>query len=261
MPLEIVYRPIADLVPYAQNARKHPRAQLDKLKAAILRFGWGSPLAIAGDGVLAGHGRLIVAAELRDDGIPIPGNPGLDVVPTIDLSHLSDTERRAYILADNKIAADAGWDMALLAGELSGLRLDGFDLSLTGFDANDLALVFPPEGFGPAHGSLAAAFGVPPFSVLNAREGWWQDRKRTWLALGIQSELGRGDSPGVAPGGAPMPLDRAGGQAAAAFKNQGKLDALRTRRPANATPGGHLMPSTNYGKTGARGDGRGRTIS
>jgi hypothetical protein len=78
------------------------------------------------------------------------------------------------------------------------LRLDGFDLALTGFDTLELdALLGPAGGMGgngSGAGSLAAQFGIPPFSVLNAREGWWQDRKRAWLALGIQSEIGRGEN-------------------------------------------------------------------
>jgi hypothetical protein len=85
---------------------------------------------------------------------------------------------------------------------------------------------------------LADRFGIPPFSVLDARKGWWQDRKRAWIDLGIRSELGRG----AAPGGSPRPQDRA------------------RMEKANAVPGGSPMPAMNYSKTKARGDGRGRPI-
>ena len=135
------------------------------------------------------------------------------------LDHLSEAQRRAYVIADNKLALNAGWDMETLALELGDLRGMGFDLALTGFSADELTALLAEQtaadsGVGSGAGSLSAKFGVPPFSVLSAREGWWQDRKRAWLALGIQSELGRG----AAPGGAPMPIDRA---------------------KANAAPGGH----------------------
>lgn len=129
-------------------------------------------------------------------------------------------------IADNKIALNAGWDDALLQLELGELRLGGFDMSLTGFAPLELDDIFNPPGDPePSRsGNLAAQFGIPPFSVLNAREGWWQDRKRAWLALGIQSELGRGET-----------------ESDASFKNQGAQSALMDGKPhrrPNAIPGG-----------------------
>jgi hypothetical protein len=237
--------------------------------------------------LIAGHARLEAAIAMAEAGEAIANNPDPWAGPTIDLSHLSAAERRAYVVADNRLALDAGWDADLLRIEMGELALEGFDLALTGFEPLEIADMLgggeAAEGRGvPGAGSLADRFGVPPFSVLNAREGWWQDRKRAWLALGIQSELGRGaatDStpphgptvtqnddgtlnyrgsrrdewskparpPNATPGGSPRPLDRA--------KN-----ARRNASADPAAPGGSLMPAANYGKTRARGNGRGEAI-
>lgn len=103
------------------------------------------------------------------------------------------------MIADNKLTLNGGWDNDLLKVEFADLTKSGFDTALLGFAPGEL------NGPGPAPqsgaGSLAERFGVPPFSILNAREGWWQDRKRAWIALGIQSELGRGQEQCGSPRG------------------------------------------------------------
>ncbi len=198
--LAIRYRAASDLVRYERNARTHSAAQIEQLKASLRQFGWTNPALTAGDELLAGHGRLEAATQLWADGETIANCPTPGEVPTVDLSHLTADERRAYILADNKLAENAGWDVDLLAGELLDLRDAGFDLSLTGFEAGELAELLDPQQPGPGGGggqSLAERFMVPPFSTLNARDAAWQDRKKAWLALGIQSELGR-DAPAYA---------------------------------------------------------------
>jgi DNA modification methylase len=120
------------LVPYANNARTHSPAQIDKLAALITEFGWTNPVLVDGKrGIIAGHGRVLAARKL-----------GLDVVPTIELAHLSAAQRRAYVIADNRSALDAGWDDALLALELGELRDGGFDLALTGFDGFEVDALF-----------------------------------------------------------------------------------------------------------------------
>ena len=121
----------------------------------------------------------------------------------------SEGQKRAYIIADNKLALNAGWDMDALKVEFQEIDGLGFDLSLTGFSDLELEAFapseLPGEGDNASTESLADRFGIPPFSVLNAREGWWQGRKRAWLALGIRSELGRGENGHhAAPGGSPM---------------------------------------------------------
>jgi len=189
------------LIPYARNTRTHSEAQVAQIAGSIREFGFTNPILIdAENGIIAGHGRVMAAQKL-----------GLDKVPCIRLGHLTNTQRRAYIIADNKLALNAGWDEEMLGLELSDLREADFDLGLLGFDEAELGelMADPAEeaakGSEVGAGSLSAKFGIPPFSVLNAREGWWQDRKRAWLAIGIRSELGRGEgSHHAAPGGSVM---------------------------------------------------------
>ena len=186
--LEITYLPLDGLIPYARNSRTHNDAQVAQIAASIREFGFTNPVLIDGEGgIIAGHGRVLAARKLA-----------LDVVPTILLDGLTETQRKAYVIADNKLALNAGWDDELLALELSELGEIGFDLELTGFTQDEIDALTPGEDDGEKErgeasgaGSLAARFMCPPFSVLNAREGWWQERKRAWLALGIDSELGR----------------------------------------------------------------------
>lgn len=119
--------PVAELVPYANNARTHSESQVAQIAASIKEFGFNNPVLIdTANGIIAGHGRVMAAQLL-----------GIEDVPTITLDHLSDAERRAYILADNRLALNAGWDDAILATELQ--RLDGeIDLALLGFDSDEL---------------------------------------------------------------------------------------------------------------------------
>ncbi|WP_371824109.1 ParB/Srx family N-terminal domain-containing protein, partial [Hahella sp. HN01] len=106
-----------------------------QIAASIAEFGWTNPILVDGEnGVVAGHGRLLAARKL-----------GMVDVPIIELAHLSPTQKRAYILADNQLALKAGWDEQLLRVELEALQEDGFDLDLTGFDADDLAALLEAE--------------------------------------------------------------------------------------------------------------------
>jgi len=116
--------PTASLIPYVRNARTHSPQQVDKIAASIREFGFLNPIITDGqNGIVAGHGRVMAAQKL-----------GLDTVPTIDAAHLTEAQRRAYVLADNRTALDAGWDNDLLKIELQDLEAAAFDLSLTGFD-------------------------------------------------------------------------------------------------------------------------------
>ncbi|MBE0474897.1 site-specific DNA-methyltransferase [Rhodoferax sp.] len=127
--------PIAKLLPYARNARTHSDEQVAQIAASIVEFGFTNPILAGSDGIIvAGHGRLTAAQKL-----------GLDVVPVVVLEHLTPTQRRALIIADNRIAENAGWDDAMLRVELDALRDDDFDLSLTGFDEDALADLFEGE--------------------------------------------------------------------------------------------------------------------
>jgi len=127
---EIVSRKVADLIPYARNARTHSDAQVAQIAASIREFGWTNPVLVDGEnGIIAGHGRVLAARKL-----------GMEEVPCIELAGLTDTQRRAYIIADNKLALNAGWDDELLAIELHELNAADFDMALLGFEAGELAI-------------------------------------------------------------------------------------------------------------------------
>src|ERR1019366_8901304 len=120
--------PTDRLVPYARNARTHSAEQIAQIAASILEFGFTNPILVDSmDGIVAGHGRLLAARKL-----------GLAEVPVVVLDHLSETQRRAYILADNRLALNAGWDDVLLAADLRDLKADGLALSLAGFSDDEL---------------------------------------------------------------------------------------------------------------------------
>ena len=119
---------IGQLLPYARNARTHDDAQVAQIAASIKEFGFNNPILIADDQlIVAGHGRLAAARKL-----------GLTEVPVVRLSHLSDTQRKAYILADNRLALNAGWDNDLLKLELQELEIEGVDLEMLGFSKEEL---------------------------------------------------------------------------------------------------------------------------
>jgi DNA modification methylase len=124
------------LIPYAKNSRTHSPEQVGQIAASIKEFGFRNPILVDGVGIIAGHGRLMAAQKL-----------GLDKVPTIDCSDMTESQKKAYIIADNKLAMNAGWDNAMLSIELQDLEDEGFDLSLTGFDDKELdALLNVVEG-------------------------------------------------------------------------------------------------------------------
>ncbi len=126
-PLQIQYRPIELLIPYARNAKQHSDAHVAQIAASIAEFGWGAPILVDGqNNVIAGHGRLLAARKL-----------GMAEVPVVAMEHLTDIQRKALILADNKIGENASWDDALLGLELAELQDAGFDLALTGFSADE----------------------------------------------------------------------------------------------------------------------------
>ena len=129
---------VADLIPYARNARTHSDEQVAQIAASIREFGFINPVIVDGDrGIVAGHGRVMAARKL-----------GLAEVPTLEVGHLSDAQRKAYVLADNKLALNAGWDNDLLKVELAELNTDGFDLSLIGFSTDELAALLADKTEG-----------------------------------------------------------------------------------------------------------------
>ncbi len=127
-PLNVEYRKVETLIPYARNPRTHDDGQIAKIAASIVEYGWTNPILVDGDnGIIAGHGRLAAARKLE-----------LADVPVIELAHLSPAQKRAYVIADNRLALDAGWDEEMLALELAELSEAGYELALTGFEDGEL---------------------------------------------------------------------------------------------------------------------------
>lgn len=127
--LAIKYKKTADLVPYANNSRLHDETQLGQLVASINEFGFTNPVLLDGaNGIIAGHGRVMAANVL-----------GLETVPTIELQHLTDEQKAAYVIADNKLAQNAKWDDEILRLELQSLSDADYDLSILGFDEASLS--------------------------------------------------------------------------------------------------------------------------
>ena len=132
---KIETRLVADLIPYAANSRTHSDAQVAQIAASIKEFGWTNPILVSGDDtIIAGHGRLLAARKLA-----------LVEVPVIVLDHLSKSQQRALVIADNQLALNAGWNMDMLKAEIEDLQLDDFDLNILGFDDKFLDGLLEPE--------------------------------------------------------------------------------------------------------------------
>ena len=128
MALEVESWPVERLIPRATNPRTHSPAQIAQVAASIREFGWTNPILVGVDNdIIAGHARLMAARQL-----------GMDAVPVIQLSHLSEAQRRALVIADNQLALNSGWDQELLRLELAMLQEADYDLSLVGFDDEEL---------------------------------------------------------------------------------------------------------------------------
>lgn len=170
--LKIEYLQTADLRAYVNNAKEHPAEQIEQIKKSIEQFGFNDPIAIWHDNeVIEGHGRLIAATEL-----------GIEQVPVIRLDDLNDEQRRAYMLVHNKLTMNSDFNLDLLALELDGIT----DIKMEDFGFQDINVddVFEPYGDPKEHaGNLEKNYVVPPFSVLDARQGYWQERKQQWLEI------------------------------------------------------------------------------
>lgn len=137
---QVVARPVADLIPYVMNARTHSEEQVAQIAASIKEFGFTNPILLDEEnGIIAGHGRILAARKL-----------GLDTAPCIVLDGLTKAQKKAYIIADNKLALNAGWDFPMLKDALLDLDTGEIDLEFTGFDAEELAnIMAPTEAHGP----------------------------------------------------------------------------------------------------------------
>jgi DNA modification methylase len=154
--------PLTRLTPFARNARTHSDAQVAQIAASIVEFGFNAPILVdSNSGVIAGHGRLLAARKL-----------GMAEVPVIVLDHLSESQKRAYIIADNKLALNAGWDEELLAAELADLEREGMDLALVGFSEDELRELLHGEGDGPAVGPEEEIPPAPANPVTQPGDLW-----------------------------------------------------------------------------------------
>jgi hypothetical protein len=158
--LQIAWRSLGELIPYARNPRTHSDAQVAQIAASVREFGWTNPVLVDdANGIIAGHGRVLAARKL-----------GLERVPVIELAHMSEAQKRAYVLADNQLALNAGWDEALLRLELADLSELGFDLGLIGFGDGDLERLLASEKTGLAEDDEAPA--LPEQAVTQPGELW-----------------------------------------------------------------------------------------
>jgi DNA modification methylase len=152
-------RLVVDLVPYARNSRTHSDTQVDQIAASIREWGWTNPVLVdERGGIIAGHGRILGAQRL-----------GMLEVPVLVASGWTEDQKRAYVIADNKLAENAGWDDELLAAEMAALKLSGFDLQLTGFDADELLALLKGEGDGDGDGAGqddGKADEIPPLATV-----------------------------------------------------------------------------------------------
>ena len=176
--LAVQYRPIGSLAPYGKNPRTHSEAQLNQIAASIREYGWTNPVLVDGEyGVIAGHGRLLAAEKL-----------GMAEVPVIELAHLTPAQRQGLVLADNKIAENAGWDMGLLREELLALDHLDFDLGLTGFALGEIEQIMT---WAPRNGGLTdpdEAPAAPLDPVTRPGDTWLCGRHRVRCGDGTDAD-------------------------------------------------------------------------
>ena len=186
--LVVVYQDVKKINAYVNNSRTHTPEQINQVANSIREFGFTNPILIDEQrNIIAGHARLEAAISLS-----------MNEVPCIILHGLTELQKRAYLIADNQLALNAGWDLDILRAEIEVLELNEFDIDLLGFDEDfinqfneDIQEKLNEVG---EKTSMSDKFLIPPFSVFNAREGWWQERKKKWLDYGIESEVGRSDN-------------------------------------------------------------------
>jgi ParB-like chromosome segregation protein Spo0J len=148
------------LIPYARNSRTHSEAQVAQIAGSIREFGFTNPVLIDGEnGIIAGHGRIMAAQKL-----------GLAEVPCIRLDHLTETQRKAYVIADNKLALNSCWDEEMLGLELADLREMDFDLTLTGFDGDEIETFLNPLESADIEKEWAES-GMPDYDGTPKGEG------------------------------------------------------------------------------------------
>ena len=170
--MQIEHLHVKTLIPYVNNAREHSEEQVDQIAASIKKFKFNNPVLVdKTHGIIAGHGRVLAAMRL-----------GLETVPCIRLDHLSEAEKKAYIIADNKIALNSAWNNQILFKELKDLQDLGIDFEITGFNKLDIKKYdwnLQPKKTG----FLREKYIEPPFSILDTRKKEWVDRRNNWKNL------------------------------------------------------------------------------
>ena len=138
--MQITQKKVTELIPYVNNSRTHSDEQVAQIAASIKEFGWTNPILVDGsNGIIAGHGRLLAARKL-----------GYTDVPTIELADLTETQKKAYIIADNRLALNAGWDNEMLTIELNDLLANGFAMDVLGFNSDEISKLLDKPDFQPA---------------------------------------------------------------------------------------------------------------
>lgn len=141
---QVELRPISALVGYARNSRTHSPEQVAQLKSSIVEWGFTNPILVDATSTVAGHGRSMAMRELHAAGVEVRFPNGTVIpagmIPAIDCTGWTEAQRRAYVIADNKLALNAGWDTEMLRVEMADLQTEGFDLGLTGFSADEVEL-------------------------------------------------------------------------------------------------------------------------
>lgn len=193
--------PVEQLIPYARNARTHSEEHVAQIAASMIEFGWTNMVLADGKGIVAGHGRVLAAERCYQTGIQLrfPGGEliPLGMAPKIDCTGWSEAQRKAYILADNKLALNAGWDEELLKLEMQDLKAAGFDLSLTGFELPEIK-----ELFSTPAGASSEATPIEPEQFEVMLDKIWQLMAGEWDKHMQDVKQGQGKllSPNITPG-------------------------------------------------------------
>ena len=160
MTLKLKYMDPSKLVAHARNSRTHSPGQVAKIVAALREFGFINPVIVAGTTIIAGHARVEAVLQV----------PEIKTVPTLDVSHLTEAQQRAYIIADNRLSEDAGWNDAILREELGFLKGLDFSVSLTGFDDSELKKLGAADAFKPVLDPGKASSTISAGEVAGAAE-------------------------------------------------------------------------------------------
>jgi DNA modification methylase len=176
--LSIEYKALSALIPYQRNARTHSDAQIEQIATSIKEFGWTNPVLLDGaNGIIAGHARVKAAERL-----------GMTEIPCIDFSRLTEEQKRAYILADNQLALNAGWDELLLTAELAGLKDLGYDIGLIGFGQDELDELFSRAGMSKGLTDPDEVPDAPSEAATLPGDLWALGRHRLLCADSTQPE-------------------------------------------------------------------------